>query len=233
MSRKNTLNDSKTIVNKILMSSPSTKTDDQPESGGEIPALGEMQAGFSLNDLMAALADSDGKQRPVERWNPPYCGEMDMVIKSDGTWWHEGGMITRAPLVKLFASILRKDEDGRTYLVTPVEKIGIQVERAPFIATQLDVQGTGAQQRLFFTTNMDDVIEAGRAHPIRVETDPKTLQPAPFVLIRGRLEALITRSVFYELVALAQERAGLSGAQLGVYAGDIFFPLGPEGAHQI
>jgi len=187
---------------------------------------------FSLQDLMRALADTDEGQRPVERWNPPYCGEMDMVIKSDGTWWHDGTMITRRPLVELFASILRKDEDGRTYLVTPVEKIGIQVERGHFIATRVDAEGAGEDQRLFFTTNLGEVVEAGADNPIRVETDPETMEPAPYITVRGRLEAALARPVFYELVDLAVERAGKTAPQLGVYAGGVFFPLGPEGAHE-
>ncbi len=186
---------------------------------------------FSLRDLMKALEETGDGQRPVERWNPPYCGEMDMVIKSDGTWWHDGTMITRRPLVELFASILRKDDDGRTYLVTPVEKIGIKVERAHFIATRVDVQNNGDQQRLFFTTNLGEVVEAGAGNLIRVETDPVTLEPAPYVTIRGRLEAALSRPVFYELVELAVQREGKTAPQLGVYAGGEFFPLGPEGAH--
>ena len=182
---------------------------------------------FSLQDLMDALADTTDERRPVDRWNPDYCGEMDLVIKADGSWWHEGSMITRKGLVELFASVLRKDEDGRTYLVTPVEKLGIQVERAPFIAVRVDAMGRGEAQRLFFKTNMDETVEAGPDHPIRVDTDAETLEPDPYVLVRGRLEAAITRPVFYELVELAVERDG----QLGVWAGGAFFPLGPKGAH--
>jgi hypothetical protein len=184
--------------------------------------------GFSLQDLMEALADTSGDQRPVERWNPDYCGEMDLVIKADGSWWHEGSRITRKGLVELFASVLRKDADGRTYLVTPVEKLGIQVERAPFLAIRVDAMGEGKAQRLFFKTNLDETVEAGPDHPIRVETDPKTMEPDPFVRVRGRLEAAMTRAVFYELVELAVEEDGT----LGVWAGGEFFPLGPKGAHE-
>lgn len=221
MSTENTLNDSKS----------GEKSPVKLEA--KLDAGADAASGFSLQDLMRALADTDEGQRPVERWNPPYCGEMDMVIKSDGTWWHDGTMITRKPLITLFASILRKDADGRTYLVTPVEKIGIKVERGHFIATRLDAEGEGAAQRLFFTTNLGEVIEAGDDNPIRVETDPETLEPAPFVTIRGRLEAALSRPVFYELVDLATERGDGSAAQLGVYAGGKFFPLGPKGAHQV
>jgi len=170
---------------------------------------------------------------PVEKWNPDYCGEMDMVIKADGSWWHEGARITRRGLVDLFASILRKDEDGETYLVTPVEKIKIEVERGHFVAVRVDVEGEGEDQRVFFTTNLDDVIEAGAENPIRVETDSKTLEPSPFVTVRGRLEASLNRPVFYELVENAIERDTPDGKQLGIWAGGQFFPLGPAGAHEI
>jgi len=139
---------------------------------------------FSLEDLMKALGDTEDGQRPVDKWNPDYCGEMDMIIKADGSWWHEGSRITRRGLVDLFASILRKDEDGETYLVTPVEKIKIKVERGHFVAVRVDVEGEGEAQRVFFTTNLDDVIEAGEETPIRVETDSKTLEPSPFVTER-------------------------------------------------
>jgi hypothetical protein len=182
---------------------------------------------FSLQDLMDALADTSGGERPVERWNPDYCGEMDLIIKADGSWWHEGSRITRRGMVDLFASVLRKDEDGRTYLVTPVEKLGIQVERAHFLAVRVDASGEGEAQRLFFKTNLDETVEAGPDHPIRVETDPETMEPDPFVIVRGRLEASITRAVFYELVDLAVEKDGT----LGVWAGGAFFALGPKGAH--
>ncbi len=184
--------------------------------------------GFSLQDLMDALADTSGDQRPVERWNPDYCGEMDMIIKADGSWWHEGSRITRRGLVELFASVLRKDEDGRTYLVTPVEKLGIQVERAHFLAIRVDAMGYGEAQRLFFKTNLEETVEVGPDNPISVMTDPETMEPDPRVLVRGRLDAAITRAVFYELVDLATEQDGT----LGVWAGGQFFPLGPKGAHE-
>ena len=108
---------------------------------------------------MTALADSSDGQRPVERWHPDFCGDIDIVIKSDGSWWHEGSKINRKGLVDLFASVLRKDEDGVTYLVTPAEKLAITVERAHFVAVRLDAKGEGEAQRLFFTTNLDEVVE--------------------------------------------------------------------------
>ncbi len=192
-------------------------------------SLKTLKPGFDLSELIRSAKASGDGVRPVERWNPEYCGTMDMIIKADGTWWHEGSRITREPLVKLFASILRKDEDGETYLVTPVEKISITVEKAHFLAVRVDVQGEGEDQRVFFSTQLGDVIEAGLDKPIRVETDPDTLEPTPFVSVRGRLEALLTRPVFYELVEHAVIREG----QLGIWASGEFFPLGPKGAHDL
>lgn len=169
---------------------------------------------------------------PVDQWEPDFCGEMDLRIRSDGSWWHEGSRITRAPLIRLFSTILRKDEDGETYLVTPVEKIKIHVEAGHFLATRLDVKGEGENQEIFFSTNMGDIIKLGAERPLRVETDALTLEPSPFVRVRGRLEAMLTRSVFYELVEYAVERHTDKGAEFGVYGGGAFFPLGPTGIIQ-
>ena len=187
----------------------------------------------SLGDLIALAKASGGKLPPVDKWHPENCGQMDMVIKRDGSWWHEGTRITRAPLIKLFSTVLRKDEDGETYLVTPAEKIQIIVECAHFLVTRVDVEGQGEAQRLFFTTNMDEVIEAGPEHILRVETDEETLEPTPLVRVRGRLDAMLMRPVFYELVEHAVERQTKDGAQLGVYGGGAFFPLGPAGIHNV
>lgn len=182
---------------------------------------------------MDALADTSDDRRPVERWHPDHCGEIDIVIKSDGSWWHEGSKITRRGMVELFASVLRKDEDGVTYLVTPVEKLSIMVERAHFVAIRLDAKGKRQDQRLFFTTNLGDVIEVGPDTPLRIETDPETGEPDPYVTVWGRLEASLSRPVFYELVNLAQERQTPKGPQLGVWAGGDFYPLGPVGSHNV
>jgi len=193
--------------------------------------LNGSHAQFSLQDLLDALADTSDDRRPVDRWNPELCGEIDIVIKADGSWWHEGSRITRQPLVELFASVLRKDADGVTYLVTPAEKLSITVERAHFVAVRLDAKGEGEGQRLFFTTNLGDVVEAGADTPIRVETDPETQEPDPYVAVWGRLEASLARPVFYELVDLAVERETPEGPQLGVWSNHVFFPLGPAGVH--
>ena len=188
-----------------------------------------------LASLIAlARAQGAGKNAlPVEKWNPEFCGEMDMVIRRDGSWWHDGTRITRAPLIKLFSSILRKDEDGHHYLVTPVEKIRIEVETAAFQAVRVDIEGAGTNQRLFFTTNMDEVVEASAERPLRVLTDKETLEPTPLIGVRGRLEAMLIRPVFYELVEHATEIETLDGIQLGVYGGGEFFPLGPAGVHEV
>lgn len=183
----------------------------------------------AMQSLMKAAEAAGGAKGypPVERWEPEYCGEMDMVIRRDGSWWHEGTRIGRERLVRLFARILRKDEDGETYLVTPVEKIRIEVEAAPFIAVRVDHEGEGRDQKLAFLTNMDDAVPAGPDHPIRVETGPDG-EPEPFVRVRGRLDALITRAAFYDLAALAVPGQDDQGRKvMGVWSRGVFFPLGP------
>ncbi|WP_373187468.1 DUF1285 domain-containing protein [Halopseudomonas sp.] len=162
---------------------------------------------------------------PVDQWDPPVSGEMDMQIVRDGTWYHEGDPINRKALAQLFASILRRDDDGRYYLVTPVERWAIQVDDAPFVATQLQVEGEGQDQKLTFTTNLEDTVEAGPDHPIRVELDPRTQEPSPYVLVRANLEALIGRNVFYQLVELAVEREHKGATCLGVWSHGCFFPI--------
>jgi hypothetical protein len=158
---------------------------------------------------------------PVHLWNPPNVGEIDIVIRKDGSWVHEGGVIGREALVRLFSSILRKDPDG-TYLVTPHEKLRIRVEDAPFVAVRVDRD----RQALRFTTNVGDEVEAGPDHPIRVAVEPSG-EPRPYVLVRGGLEALISRPVFYELAEMAEERAARGGVELGVASNGAWFALGP------
>ncbi|MEQ8406253.1 MAG: DUF1285 domain-containing protein [Oceanicaulis sp.] len=176
----------------------------------------------------AESAAGEGGYPPVERWEPEYCGEMDMVIKRDGSWWHEGARIGREKLIRLFSRILRKDADGETYLVTPVEKIRITVEAAPFIAVRLDVAGEGKDQRIAFATNMDDLVVAGPDHPLRVELGADG-EPEPFIHVRGRLEALITRAAFYDLADLAVEGVDDAGEPcMGVWSRGVFFPVGPR-----
>ena len=185
---------------------------------------------FSVEEtLRAIMKDSaDGKKLPpVHLWNPEHCGDIGMAIKSDGSWWHEGRIIGREKLVKLFSTILRKDEDGKTYLVTPYEKVIVDVEDAPFLAVRVDRVGApGEDQTLAFTTNLGDVALAGSELALRVETAPETLEPAPYVLVRARLEAKLTRPCFYELVEMAVPNPADDGATLGVWSQNEFFTIG-------
>jgi len=163
---------------------------------------------------------------PVHLWNPPFCGDIDMVIRRDGVWMYEGSPIGRQAMVALFASVLRKDGDDY-FLVTPVEKVGVTVEDAPFLAVAACVEGSGPDQRLIFTTNVGDEAEAGPEHAIRVEIDPDTQQPSPYIHIRADLEAKIVRSVFYDLVELGEERETDGVMTFGIWSGGVFFPVAP------
>ena len=161
---------------------------------------------------------------PVEQWHPAHCGAIDIRIARDGTWYHEGTPIGRKELMRLFSTVLRKEADG-FYLVTPVEKMKIVVEDAPFVAVLLRAEGAGHDQKLVFTTNVGDETVAGTANPIRVVSDPGTGEPAPYVHVRCGLEAKIARPVFYQLAELAEPG---EGGVLGVWSGGVFFPLGPS-----
>ena len=149
-----------------------------------------------------------------------------MRIASDGTWFYRGSPINRKPLVKLFSTVIQRDDEGDFWLVTPVERGRIQVDDAPFTAVELDVTGAGQEQVLRFRTNVDDWVEAGESHPIRVPVAADSGEPRPYVLVRSRLEALILRPVFYALVDLAVEREADGAVHLGVWSHGVFFPLG-------
>ena len=154
------------------------------------------------------------------------CGDFDMRIARDGTWYHEGSPIGRLPLVKLFSTVLHRDENCEFWFITPVEKGRIAVDDAPFTAVELTATGAGSAQMLSFRTNIDDIVIAGPDHPIRVAEDPASGEPSPYILIRDRLEALILRPVFYQLVELGEEREVDGRRVLGVSSGGTFFPLG-------
>jgi hypothetical protein len=178
---------------------------------------------------IAAAAQAAGRKGPppVHLWNPPFCGDLDIVVKRDGTWFYLGTPIGREPLVRLFAGIL-KLEDGRFYLVTPVEKVGITVEDAPFIATDFSVTGAGTpEQAITFTTNVEDSATAGPENPIRVERDPITDEPAPYVMIRRGLEARIDRKSFYRLVEFGTDDVTDGIDWFGIRSGGVFFPIIP------
>lgn len=160
---------------------------------------------------------------PVHLWNPAFCGDLDMRIAHDGTWFYLGTPIGRFELVKLFSSILKR-EDGKYFLVTPVEKVGITVDDAPFVAVDFDATGTGAEQVLSFSTHVGDTAVAGPDHPIRVVRDPQTGEPSPYVLIRADLEALIDRKSFYRLVELGAHHEGW----FGLWSSGQFFQVIPS-----
>ncbi len=177
--------------------------------------------GASLASLAAALKDR--KLPPVDSWNPAYCGPIDMRIARDGSWYYLGTPIGRPAMVKLFASILRREADGSYVLVTPVEKVGISVDDAPFVAVELITEGQGAARCMAFRLNTEDVVMVDAAHPLRIATDASGA-PRPYVMVRGGMEALINRAVFYELVALADAEA-VAGGRFGLWSHGAFFAL--------
>ena len=174
---------------------------------------------------IAAAARQASKGRglpPVHLWNPPFCGDLDMRIARDGTWFYQGTPIGRAPLVRLFSTILKREGDSY-FLVTPVEKVGITVDDAPFVAVDFERRGDD----LVFETNVGDKVTAGPDAPIRVVRDPETGEPAPYVLVRANLEALIDRKSFYRLVDLGQTAQHNGAEWFGVRSGGAFFPIIP------
>ncbi|MDO5529329.1 MAG: DUF1285 domain-containing protein [Paracoccus sp. (in: a-proteobacteria)] len=184
--------------------------DDQPRAGAS--------ADRSASILGAARDAAKGRgPAPVHLWNPPFCGDLDMEIRADGSWFYNGTPIARPALVRLFASVL-KCEDGKHFLVTPVEKVGIRVEDAPFIATDAEM-GEGA---IRFTTNLGDEVVAGPDHPITVTGSADA--PRPYVTVRGQLRARIDRKTFYRL---AEHAAPGPDGRLGVRSGGVFFALEP------
>ena len=175
----------------------------------------------------SATAASKKGPPPVHLWNPPFCGDLDMRIARDGTWFYLGTPIGRKPLVKLFSSIIRKDDD-KYFLVTPVEKVGITVDDAPFVAIDLDVENPGPDQKLTFLTQVDDEATAGPDNPIRVVRDPETGEPSPYILIRTNLEALIDRKSFYRMVDLGTHEDVDGESWFGIRSGGQFFPVIPS-----
>lgn len=177
-------------------------------------------------DTLAAAARAAQSRKglpPVHLWNPPFCGDLDIRIARDGTWFYLGTPIGRKELVRLFSTILRKD--GESYfLVTPVEKVGITVDDVPFVAVDFETSGQGAAQTLVFETNVGDHAQAGAENPIRVVRDKETGEPAPYVHVRAGLEALIDRKSFYRLVELGTHH----DEWFGLWSGGEFFPVIPS-----
>ena len=178
-------------------------------------------------NLLAQLpVAEDGKLPPVDLWHPPFCGDIDMRIARDGTWYHQGTPITRPAMVRLFSTILRRDPE-RYVLVTPVECVGIQVEDVPFLAVDVEWSGSGRDQVLDFLTNVGDRVAAGAEHPLRfTEQDD---QPAPYVRVRGGLEARLNRAVFYRLMDRVEEGTHEGKAWLGLWSRGVFFPVAAGG----
>jgi uncharacterized protein len=193
---------------------------------------GSENLGNAMPDgLKALMSRADNKDRslpPVEKWDPPFCGDLDIRIARDGTWYYLGSPIGREALIKLFASVLRKDEDGKHYLVTPVEKIGITVEDAPLLAVEMAIEGSGENQQLSLRTNLGDLVQVGQEHALRFEKESDSDGLKPYVHVRGRLEALFTRALMYQLADMLEEHDGAQGMEMGVWSGGLFFQLDPD-----
>ncbi len=191
-------------------------------------ATNSPKGGVSAENFASAARKVAGRGPvPVHLWDPPHCGPLDIRIARDGTWFYLGTPIGRPELVRLFASILRKDPDEYV-LVTPVEKVGIVVDDAPFVAVDFEAAGAGQAQVLRFETNVGDFTEAGPEHPIRVERDAQSGEPSPYVHVRGGLEALIDRKSFYRLVDLGAHDRQDGESWFGVWSGGVFFPIIPS-----
>lgn len=183
----------------------------------------------SLEGLISKIDQMPDKGgAPVHLWNPEYCGELDMLIEENGNWIYNKTPIGRQKLVKLFASVLKREGD-QYFLVTPVEKIGIKVEDVPFIATSLDVKGTGENQQLYFTTNVGDTVIAGKDHPLTFIGQTRNETIKPYIHIRHEipqgLKARLSRPVYYELANLAVEGISDGKTCFGVWSDGVFFPL--------
>ena len=180
----------------------------------------------SLIDPLKGLRAMATGDRVGSSGRQQFCGEIDIRIGRDGTWFYHGSPIGRKPLVKLFASVLRREDNGDYWLVTPAERGRIKVDEVPFTAVEVNAAGAGPAQTLTFRTNLDDEVAADAQHPIRVAYDADSREPRPYILVRDRLEARILRPVFYELVELAQMQRIGGDEVYGVWSREQFFPLG-------
>ncbi len=183
-----------------------------------------------LSGLEALISRAGKKEKglpPVDKWHPEFCGDIPMEIRSDGTWFYMGTPIGRKALVQLFATVLRKDEDGKTYLVTPVELVGIKVEDAHFVAVEMNAHEEKGQQVITFRTNVEDVVEVGPENPMRFVIVPENNGVKPYVLVRGRLEAVLARPVMYELIAHGEEIEVDGVLMFAVRSNGKVFPIMP------
>ena len=179
-----------------------------------------------LEAITGALAKAGKGPPPVERWNPPFCGDLDMRIAADGTWFYLKTPIGRPALVKLFASVLKREGD-RYFLVTPVEKCGITVDDAPFLAVELKIEADAAGRVLHFRTKVDDWVACGPAHALRFEPEAGTGGLKPYLHVRRDLWAKVTRALFFDLVEIGEERDVDGTAMFGVTSMGTFFPMAP------
>lgn len=181
-------------------------------------------------DGLAKAASAVTKGRgpaPVHLWNPPYCGDLDIRIARDGLWYYLGTPIGRAPLVKLFSNILKREED-RYYLVTPVEKVGIRVDDAPLFVVDFEVEGTGRGQVLRLVTRTEDEVTVDAGHALRILREPATGEPSPYVHVRSGLEARIDRKTFYRLIDLGAHEMRDGARWFGLWSSGLFFPIIPS-----
>ena len=192
---------------------------------------GAAKDGNRIHGLAQLLSAQDSSALPpVECWDPPYRGDIGMAIKADGTWLYQGSPIARQAMVRLFSRVLRRDADGRHYLVTPAERVDIDVADAPFLAVEMQVEGRGEAQQLIFRTNVDDIVHCGPDNPLHFEEEACTSGLKPYILVRRGLRALVTRAVYYDLVELAVPVAADSDA-LCLWSGGEKFALAaaPDG----
>jgi hypothetical protein len=193
-------------------------TTDRTRPTGNIEKIGVSDAPDQSSKAPGASSDGPGL---------PFCGDFDIRIARDGTWFHQGSPIGRKPLVKLFSTVLRREDDGQYWLVTPVERGRVVVEDAPFTAVEFSASGVGKAQSLQFRTNVDSWVELDADHPLRIAVDSESGEPRPYILVRDRLEALILRPVYYGLAELAVEEIMEGRSKLGLWSSGSFFPLDP------
>lgn len=179
-----------------------------------------------LDELLVEIQSNEAASAAKKPWNPQHCGDIDIRIAADGTWYHEGRPFQRSSLVSLFASVLRREADGEYYLLTPAEKMRIQVDDAPFVVTQMEQIIEQGQPTLLFTTNLDEQVIADTTHPIRVAFDPDTAEPRPYIHCRDNLDALISRNVYMELVNIGTLFRKKDRTHMGVCSQGIQFDLG-------
>ena len=194
------------------------------KSGDQSPARAATPAASATGLAALMAAAGSGALPPVDMWNPPHCGDIGMEIRADGTWFYQNSPIGRVAMVKLFSRIVRGEPDGSFVLVTPVEKVVLKVADAPFLAVELEASGEGRDQRLIFRTNVDDLVECDAAHPLTCKTGAAD-GLKPYVRVRGRLDALMTRAVYYQLVEHGVEEQRAGRTVFGVWSGAEFWPL--------